>query len=81
MSRKKVVKIPKTATIKCPHCGKGNRVPVSENENIYFLECKKCRQRIETPQSKCCLVCAFSKKKCPASLMREALMKGLEIRH
>jgi Zn ribbon nucleic-acid-binding protein len=81
MAKKRIAKIPKTATIKCPLCGKGNRLAVSANDNVYFHECRKCKQRIETPQSKCCLVCAFSKTKCPASLLREAQMKGLEIRY
>ena len=81
MSRKKVMLIPKIATIKCPFCGKGTRVDVSPEKNIYFLDCDKCKNRMETPQSKCCLVCAFSKKRCPASLMREAQMKGLELRY
>jgi len=81
MAKKRIVKIPKTATIKCPFCGKGTRMDVSSDKNVYFLDCGKCKQRIETPQSKCCLVCAFSKKRCPASLMREAQMKELEIRY
>lgn len=78
--RKRVVKIPSRATIKCPHCSKNSRVSLSEDKFLGSLECKKCRQKIETPPSHCCVICAFSNKKCPQSLLMEAKMKGLEIK-
>ncbi len=81
MSRKRVVKIPNSAAIKCPHCGKKTRVPVFPETNTYFLDCKKCKQKIETPPAHCCLICAFSNKKCPESLLMEARTKNLEVRY
>jgi len=81
MGRKKVIRIPKTATIKCPLCGARSRIRVEHDKQIYFFECKKCKQRIETPQMRCCIICAFSNKKCVPSLTAEARQKGLEIRN
>ncbi|UZE93670.1 MAG: hypothetical protein IB618_02775 [Candidatus Pacearchaeota archaeon] len=81
MARKRIMKIPKTVTIKCPFCGKGNRIYVSSEKGIYSIECKKCKKKVETPQAKCCLVCAFSNRRCPSSLIREAKSRNLEIRY
>ena len=81
MAKKRVIKIPSKATIKCPHCGKNTRISLFQDSAIYFLDCKKCKQRIETPPAHCCLVCAFSKKQCPQSLIMEAKMKNLEIKY
>lgn len=78
--KKKQVTIPKTATVKCPHCGKSSRIRLEEDKFLGNLECGKCKQKIETPPAYCCVVCAFSKKKCPQSLILEARMKGLEIK-
>lgn len=78
--KKRQVKIPVSATIRCPHCGKNSRVKLQEDTFLGSLECKKCRQKIETPPAHCCIVCAFSTKKCPQSLVLEAKMKGLEIK-
>ncbi|MBU3913591.1 MAG: hypothetical protein KKB21_00425 [Nanoarchaeota archaeon] len=77
--RKKRVVIPKSATINCPHCSKKSRVNLSEDTFLGILECKKCKQKIETPPAHCCVVCAFSAKRCPQSLVLEAKMKGLDI--
>lgn len=78
--KKRQVKIPSSATIKCPHCSKNSRVSLSEDKFLGSLECKKCKQKIETPPAHCCVICAFSKKKCPQSLIMEAKMKNLEIK-
>jgi len=81
MSRKKSVQnIPSSVTIKCPHCSKNFRIAVETDKNIYFLDCKYCKQKIETPKMRCCIVCSFSKKKCPTSLIEQAKMKGLDIK-
>jgi len=81
MSRKKRVIIPNSATIKCPHCSKNTRVSLFNDTYIGNLTCKKCKQKIETPPAHCCVVCAFSKKKCPQSLILEAKIKNLEIKY
>ncbi len=80
MPRKRVVKIPDSATIKCPHCGRNSRISLSEDRFLGNIECKKCKNKIETPPAHCCLICAFSKKQCPQSLIMEAKMKNLEIK-
>jgi Zn ribbon nucleic-acid-binding protein len=80
MGRKRIIKIPKTAAIKCPLCGEKSRIAVPREGTVYFFECKKCKQRVETPPMRCCIICAFSTKKCISSLLAEARQKGLEIR-
>ena len=82
MSRKKrVIIVPSSVTIKCPHCSKSSKISLFNDTYIGNLVCKKCKQNIETPPAHCCVVCAFSKKKCPQSLILEAKMKNLEIRY
>jgi len=83
MPRKKIVRIPRTATIKCPGCGKKSRmkIPQNQQDSVQFFECKKCKQRINTPVMRCCIICAFSNKRCASSLIMEARAKGLEIRY
>lgn len=80
-AKKRILKIPKRVTIKCPFCSKPNRVEVSENL-INSLECKNksCKQTIKTPITQCCIICAFSKTKCPYNLKVQAKAKGLELR-
>jgi len=71
MGRKRKLKIPKSAMIKCPSCGKRSRIKISENESVYFYECKKCKNKLNTPASQCCIICAYTDKKCPPALRRE----------
>jgi Zn ribbon nucleic-acid-binding protein len=80
MAKKRIQKIPKVASIKCPFCGKSSRVKLSLENSLQFLDCPKCEGKISTPITQCCLVCAFSDKKCPQALLMEAKIKGLEIR-
>ncbi len=78
--KKRVVRIDKTAVIKCPHCGKKSRVEIPKDRILGSWECTKCKNILITPLTKCCVICAFSNKKCSPSLTMEAKMKGLEIR-
>ena len=80
MGRKKIIKIPKTAPLKCPHCLKNTRVKVPNDSSLYTLICKKCKKEINTPESNCCVICAFSSKKCGAALRVEAGINNLEVR-
>jgi len=80
MAKKKSVTIPKNATIKCPHCEKSFRTNLPEDSIVNSLECKKCKTLIQSPRTKCCVICAFSNKQCSASAIMEAKMKNLEIR-
>ncbi|MEM2956483.1 MAG: GDCCVxC domain-containing (seleno)protein [Candidatus Pacearchaeota archaeon] len=79
MGRKRIIKIPKSVKIKCPHCGKKNLIKMPK-ENIYFFECKKCKNKIETPQSQCCILCAYSNSRCYNELIRTAQRNELEVR-
>jgi len=78
--RKSIIRIPKTASIKCPHCLQISRAKVPENASLPFLDCKKCEQKIATPLASCCVICAFSNKQCSRSLIMEAHAKKLELR-
>jgi len=71
--------IPKTVTLKCPFCEKKSRIAMPK-ESFYAFECKKCKKKLEVPQSRCCLICAYSDKKCTPQLIREAMVKGLELK-
>jgi len=80
MGRKKsVIKIPANVKIKCPHCNQNNQVAFTK-EGTFNLQCKKCKEMILTPINQCCLICAFSNKKCYTRLMMEAHTKNLEVR-
>lgn len=81
MGRKRVVKIPRRANVKCPKCSAINRLNVPEENIINFFQCKNCKEIISTPASSCCIICAFSDKKCPLNLKIEAKAKNLEIRY
>ena len=80
MGRKKVIRIPKTASLKCPHCLKNTRVKVPNDSSMYNFKCKKCKNEIDTPESNCCVICAFSDKKCGAALRVEAGINKLEVK-
>lgn len=79
--RKKVMRIPKRVTLLCPLCNEKSRVEIAYEASLPFFNCPKCEQRIVTPLAQCCAICAFSKTKCPASLVMEAKIKRLEIRY
>lgn len=78
MGRKKVLKVSKTAMVKCPSCDRTSRINVKEG--IYFFECKKCRTKTTTPPARCCIICAYSDKQCPATIQRRAKAEGLRVR-
>ena len=80
MRRKKIQEIPKNVTIKCPFCLKSNRAIVSIDNCPQFFICPKCEKEVRNPLTSCCIICAFSNKKCPRTLFAEAKVKGLELR-
>jgi hypothetical protein len=80
MAKKRIQKIPKLVNIKCPFCDYKMRLNVPIDRSIQSTECKSCEQLIRTPLTQCCVVCAFSDKKCPSTLIIEAKLEGLEIR-
>ena len=80
MAHKKYVKIPRVVAIVCRQCGKKSKRAAPDKGSPQFFDCDMCGQRMVTPVSACCIICAYTKKKCPASLIMEAKIKGLEIR-
>ena len=80
MARKRVIKIPKLASIKCLHCGEISKRKVPMDSSPQYFDCDKCGQRTQTPITSCCIICAFTGKKCAPSLLMEARAKGLEIK-
>jgi len=80
MPKKRYIKIPRVISIKCRNCGKISRRKAENNECPQYFDCDKCGQRMFTPPSSCCIICAFTGKKCPASLVMESKTKGWGIR-
>jgi ssDNA-binding Zn-finger/Zn-ribbon topoisomerase 1 len=80
MGKKRIQKIPSRVNVKCPKCGKNNRLEVPRDRLVNFLQCKHCKEITTTPFASCCIVCAFSKYKCPTNLLIEAKAKNLEVR-
>ena len=79
MGRKRVIKIPKNAKIKCPNCNKISLRKVPEKESPQYFDCDKCSKRTQAPITSCCIICAFTKTKCVPSLLLEAKSKNLKI--
>lgn len=80
MAKKRIMKIPKTVLLQCPHCKAKSKALVSTENCPQSFECPKCKQHVQNPITQCCIICAFSNKKCPRSLYMEAKIKGLELR-
>ena len=80
MAKKRIQKIPKSVLLKCPHCSCKSKAIVSIDNCPQSFECPKCKQNVKNPLTSCCVICAFSGKKCPRTLYMEAKVKGLEIR-
>lgn len=80
MARKKILRIPKLVTLTCLQCGKKSKRNVPEDASPQYFDCDGCGQRTQTPVTACCMICAFTGKKCAPALRMEAKMNGLEIR-
>ncbi|MBM3232631.1 hypothetical protein FJZ18_00490 [Candidatus Pacearchaeota archaeon] len=78
--KKKYMKIPKVVFISCSNCGKRCKRRVPEDFSPGFFDCDNCSNRMNTPVSSCCIICAYTGKKCAPTLIMEAKIKGLEIR-
>lgn len=55
------------ANLKCPFCGYIMKAEIPEDRCLAFLKCEKCQKLIKTPNSECCVICAYSDKKCPVA--------------
>ncbi len=59
------------ANLKCPHCGHIMKAEIPQKGCLVFHKCEKCQEMILTPENECCVICAYSDKKCPVSKGRE----------
>ena len=57
-----------TANLKCPYCGFIMEVEIPQNGCLAFYKCQKCQKIISSPKGECCVICAFSDKKCPVKI-------------
>lgn len=80
MAKKRIQKIPKHVLLKCPYCSAKNKAIVDIENCPQSFTCPKCNQEVKNPLTSCCVICAFSDKKCPRTLYMEAKVKGLELR-
>ncbi|MBI5884530.1 hypothetical protein HZB89_00350 [archaeon] len=53
------------AIITCPECKAKHEIEVPEGKCLYFWKCPSCGKLIQAPKNECCVVCAYSDKKCP----------------
>jgi hypothetical protein len=65
------LRLPKSVFVKCPHCGKKGKIPIEVNKSYHKVECPKCKTDIHSPRMQCCVICAFSNKKCPGTMIYE----------
>ncbi|MSS74134.1 hypothetical protein EXS72_00635 [Candidatus Pacearchaeota archaeon] len=80
MAKKRIQKIPKNVILKCPSCSGKNKAIVSIDISPQSFICPKCNFDVKNPLTQCCVICAFSDKKCPRTLFMEARVKGFELR-
>lgn len=80
MGKKKILRISKIASIKCPNCSVISRRKVPDDSSPGFFDCDKCNNRLIAPVTQCCIICAFTNKRCVPSLKMQARIKGLELR-
>lgn len=82
MGRKiSIIKIPKNAKIKCPVCSTVSLRRVPLDSSPQYFDCDKCKSRTQAPMTGCCIICAFTNKKCVPTLLTQARAKGLEVRY
>lgn len=53
------------ANLECPYCGYIMEVEIPQKGCLVFWKCQKCQKLITTPKGECCVICAYSDKKCP----------------
>ena len=52
------------ANIKCPECSYVQEIEIPEGKCLPFYKCERCKRIISAPRDICCVVCAYSDKKC-----------------
>lgn len=53
------------ANIKCPECSYVQEMEIPKGKCLPFYKCDKCEKLISAPKDICCVICAYSDKKCP----------------
>jgi hypothetical protein len=81
MSRRKFLKVPKTAIITCLSCGRKSKRRVPLDSSPMYFDCDKCNKRMNVPVTQCCIICAYTNKRCVPSLKIMAMKKGLELKY
>lgn len=59
------------ANLKCFHCDHIMKVEIPQKGCLVFHQCEKCQEMIITPESECCVICAYSDKKCPVKVNKK----------
>ena len=80
MGRKKILRLAKTAKIKCVNCAAFSVRKVPSDSSPMYFDCDKCNAHVTVPITSCCIICAYTDKKCINALKMEAKIKGLELR-
>jgi hypothetical protein len=52
------------AEIKCPECNYVQEIGIPEKNCLPFYICQGCKNVISAPKGICCVICAYSDKKC-----------------
>ena len=81
MGRKRVLTIPENAKIRCPNCNTVSLRKVPIDSSPQYFDCDKCGNHIKTPITSCCIICAFTNKKCVPTLLMQARAKNLEVKY
>lgn len=55
------------AKIKCPKCDHIQKIEIPKDRCLPFYKCNKCKKIIPAPKDVCCVICAYSDKKCPVA--------------
>lgn len=56
-----------SAKLKCPECGFTEELEIPKNKCLAFYKCKKCSHLMRAGEGACCVICAYSDKKCEVS--------------
>ena len=55
------------ANIKCPECKHVQKIEIPKGSCLPFYKCDGCKKVISAPKNICCVICAYSDKKCPVA--------------
>lgn len=56
------------ANLKCPYCGEVQGIEVPKEKCLAFHICSECGRLIKAPKGSCCVICAYSDRKCGVSI-------------